>query len=43
MEGEGADEAAVLALPFPKIFGIVDGGAVVKVDDGSCGGFANEN
>jgi hypothetical protein len=44
MEAEGADEADVLTpVPIPKIFGIVDDGADVEIDDGSCGGFANEN
>lgn len=44
MEAEGADEAGVLApVPFPKIFGMMDDGAVVEVDDGSCGGLTNEN
>lgn len=38
VKGEGADVAPV---NLPKTFGIVDDGAVVEVDDGTCGGFAN--
>lgn len=29
--------------PFPKKFGIVGDEALVEVNDGTCGGFANEN
>lgn len=44
MECERVDEDGMPAPgPFPKKFGIVDDEAVVEVDDGTWGGFANEN